>query len=288
MAEHGTTDLTALQEQVRDLQRQLETNQFTDARETQVEAVSLVKTQPFSKDQPQLWFMLLEAQFAARKITSERTMYNNTLANLSTEIALQVESIISTPYEDGQYGRLKDALHRAYSIFSTEKFQKLVSREELGDQKPSHLLQRLRSYADRSIGDDFIKKLWLNRLPNTSRVILSTSTDTLDKLAIMADTIHENSDNLSVNAVSSKERQSLSDVIAGLTEEVAKLTAKVNSMETQRKSRRDSTPNRFRSRSRNSNRSRSNTNDSDMCWYHQKYGSDAKNCNSPCAYKSKN
>lgn len=229
--------LSALQQQITDLQHQLDSSQFTDARESHVESVSMVKTQPFSKEQPHLWFLLLEAQFAARKITSERTMYNSTLSNLSTEVALQVESIIASPYEEGKYNSLKEALQRAYSISSTEKFQKLVSKEELGDQKPSHLLQRLRSYADKSVGDDFIKKLWLNRLPNTTRIVLATSTDTLDKLAIMADTIHENSDGFSVNAVSSRERQSLSEVISNLSEQVAKLTAKVSSMEQNRKGR---------------------------------------------------
>lgn len=272
-----------LEEQVAEMQRQLA------ERENVVEAVAQVRSQPFSKDQPQLWFALLEAQFAARKITSVRSMYNNALANLTTDVALQVQSIVVKPYEDTSYDNLKRALIQAYSISSTEKFQKLVSKEELGDQKPSHLLQRLRSYADDAVGDDFVKKLWLQRLPNTTRIVLSTSDDTLDKLAIMADTMHENSDGFIVSEIDSNTKNSLANRVDTLTQQIEKLAKKIKSMGSDGHNSRKDTPRRFRSRSKSNNRRDNNksNNDEPTCWYHEKHGKEATKCRSPCKYSDK-
>lgn len=261
--------------------------------ERNTEAITIVKSQPFSKQSPDLWFILLEAQFAARKITADRTKYNMTLANISTDIAMQVQSIITTEYEEGKYETLKKALIKAYSISNTEKFLKLVSKEELGGQKPSHLLQRLHALADQDVGDEFIKKLWLQRLPNTTRIILSTSSDTIDKLAIMADTILENSDNFSTVAVQSNENHSsVSKVLENITNELEKLNARINTVETGHISRSDgrysshrSRPqSRYRSkgRSTSSNNDNQGQNNSEICWYHETHKHKAKKCRPPC------
>ncbi|GFY42299.1 uncharacterized protein TNIN_214911 [Trichonephila inaurata madagascariensis] len=60
---------------------------------------------------------------------------------------------------------------------------------ELGDRRPSDLLRQMKSLAGSSISDELIKSLWLQRLPQQTQAIFSTSKDTLNNIAEMADKI---------------------------------------------------------------------------------------------------
>ncbi|UYV70029.1 slc25a4 [Cordylochernes scorpioides] len=60
---------------------------------------------------------------------------------------------------------------------------------ELGNMKPSQLLQKLRSLATKDISDNLIKTLWLERLADSMKNILLVSDENVTKLASMADKI---------------------------------------------------------------------------------------------------
>ncbi|GFY72531.1 uncharacterized protein TNIN_19881 [Trichonephila inaurata madagascariensis] len=68
------------------------------------------------------------------------------------------------------------------------RLKKLLTEMELGDRRPSDLLRQMKSLAGSSISDELIKSLWLQRLPQQTQAILSTSKDILNN-AEMADKI---------------------------------------------------------------------------------------------------
>ncbi|GFU48740.1 uncharacterized protein NPIL_165851 [Nephila pilipes] len=62
---------------------------------------------------------------------------------------------------------------------------------ELGNQRPSQLLTRMRFLAGDNVGEPLLKSLWLGRLPNGMQTILAAVSENLDQLATVADKIND-------------------------------------------------------------------------------------------------
>lgn len=270
----------------RDLKAQLDRIQAMQTAQTSTNSVSAeIKSQPFYESDPELWFITVESQFAARKITADKTMYNHVVANLNFKAANEVKSLLKEPYVEGKYYALKKALIDAFATSATERIKQLLSNEELGDRKPSLLLSKMQQLAENAVSDEFIKSLWIQRLPETARQILSASNDTLENLAKMADRVWESAESSRVHSIN--EKASNSSLSLELGKLIEKLTARIEKVESNnRKTRRDSTPHKG-SRSRSKSNTKRDEETDELCWYHRTIGDDAKKCRPPCT-KSKN
>lgn len=250
----------------------------------QIQQVTEVKMQSFYETEPELWFIVVESQFAARKITNEKTRFSHVVANLNCTTASQVKELLKTPFAEGHYDKLKEQLISIYAETASEKFRKLISNAEIGDKKPSQFLHYMKSLADNSVTNDFIKKMWIQRLPAASRAVLSASKDDLDDLAKMADSMWEVSDRFSMNAIK-VEKDPLESKIDKLASALEKLSQRINGIDKKEHvSRRDSTPHRSRSKSTHSRDSTNET--SETCWFHRKFGNAAKQCREPCNFNT--
>ena len=74
-----------------------------------VEAYS-IKIPPFWPSDPQVWFIQVEAQFAARGIMAQQTKYHHIVASLSPEIATEIRDLLLKTPEDHPYAVLKEKL----------------------------------------------------------------------------------------------------------------------------------------------------------------------------------
>ena len=102
-------------------------------------AVSL-KLPPFWPNDPALWFTQVEAQFATRGVTVEKTKFEYVIASLQPEFATEVRDLILNPPEENPFTTLKTALVDRTAALEQCRLQQLLTEEELGDQKPSQLL----------------------------------------------------------------------------------------------------------------------------------------------------
>ena len=91
-----------------------------------VASVSL-KLPPFWPADPKVWFAQVEAQFATRGITSQKTMFDYIIASLSPEFATEVRDLILRPPTEVPYDRLKEQL---IAVSEQRKLQQLFSSEE--------------------------------------------------------------------------------------------------------------------------------------------------------------
>ena len=120
--------------------------------------------------------------------------------------------------------------------------------------------------------------MWTSRLPaGTQTIVASQSKLDLAELAELADRIHvitgpaQVASTAAVATAPSSSTSGLHAEIAALNRQMQKMALKL-----ERLSR-----NRSRSRSRSRHRSSSRRS---QCWYHQRFGDNAKKCIKPCDY----
>lgn len=216
---------------------------------------------------PRLWFTHFEAVMAPQK-QGDDARYQAAIARLGLDALQQVSDIIANPPAEDKYGALKARLISAYEESETRKLQKLMEEMELGDQKPSQLLRKMRELAGNKIPDGTLRIMWAKLLPPSVRAVLSVSDTTdLEKLSQVADTVMD-----SIAPPNQVAQITHASDIATLHEKLAQISLELAEMRKNRESR-------GRSRSRRISRSRSKTPGGTwICWAHRKHGAQAYSC----------
>ncbi|UYV62609.1 hypothetical protein LAZ67_2001306, partial [Cordylochernes scorpioides] len=226
-----------------------------------------VKIPPFLVEKLEIWFFQVEAQFKIGGVIQEDTKFNYLISQLEPKYIENIRDIINSKI-DNKYSECKSRLLELY-------------REsiELGDMKPSQLLQKLRSLATPDISDNLIKTLWLNKLPTSIKNILIVSDKDIRKLAIMADIINEINPSKEIfdAEVSSPPTDRLISKLEDLERQVSVLRLERS---------------RYRCQTKNQSRARSNSQRSfnakrKYCYYHFRFGPNClqNKCRPPCSWK---
>lgn len=237
-----------------------------------------IKIPPFWPEEPALWFCQLEGQFTLCHVTVDSTKFYHVIAQLDNKIAQEVKDIITAPPTTGKYEAIKSELIKRLSTSQELRTKRLLEHEEIGDRTPSQFLRHLRNLAGTSIPDNFLRTLWTNRLPSSMQAILATQTDVeLNKVAELADKINETRPENQVAQVStSREIDQLTRELRELKLCVAELTQQRGRTQN-RRARGSRTRSHTRSREQGSGEEK-------QCWYHRRFGENAKKCTAPCQY----
>ncbi|GFT38916.1 hypothetical protein TNCV_857991 [Trichonephila clavipes] len=247
---------------------------------------------PFWKSNVRLWIAQCDRAFTFSGISSDDTKYSALVANLDAETLSYVSDIVLSPPNSDKYHTLSQRLITQFSDSETQKIKKLLTDLQLGDEKPSHLLRKMKELSNGQLQDDFLQSLWLQRMPPHIQTVLSVSSEPLDKLTIIADKVSEvvgassticaaktvPPPSQSSSCSAQPTMDSLARQIQELSLQVAELTRERNSSRHQRYS---SDRRRSHSRSRSVNRG------SSICYYHRRYKEQARKCVSPCAFVQK-
>lgn len=238
--------------------------------------------------QIELWFAQMQSWFELNRVTSDATKYNMVVANLRHDVLEQVEEIVRHPPAQDKFETIKAAIILRFADSERTRVHKLVSGITLGDKKPSTLLQELRR-ANVSNDETLLKTLWLARLPATAQTSISIAQGNLTEVAALADVVVEtlrlNNVGFGINQIEHKSAEQIKD---DRIDELMKMVAELRADRQVR--------GRSQSRSRNTGASRGRTpaREYEMCWYHFKFGANAKKCglnNNPpksCNFETKN
>ena len=244
-----------------------------------------IKIPAFWHANPALWFANIEAQFKLNKpnaITADDTKYTYLVSTLPPDIAEEVSDVITSPPSQDKYNTLKIAVIKRFTDSQQKKLQQLLNAEELGDRKPTQLLRKMKSLIGTSnaVGEDLLKQLWMQRLPNNIQVVLTSQRMDLDKLAELADQIMD----VTSPSASAINNQSTSEVEL-LRKEIESLRKQLGSTNANR----ERSKRRFESRtkSRSSSRRKYDPN-GQWCWYHVMFQKEARKCREPCTFTSRN
>lgn len=239
-----------------------------------------VKVPPFWKTNPKLWFSQMESQFFNAGISQDATKYHTLVGSVESDVLNAVSHIIENPPKQNMYDTLKSALLAEFQDSEEKRLQKLLENVHMGDKRPSAMLREMRQLSSGKMSEDMLKSLWFQRLPSTIKAVLSVSSDSLDKLAVMADKINEQLDTSSLCQVGTSNPNSRFDQIEVQISEILK---RIDGITTSKQYR-----GRSNSRGRNRSNSRHREASRRLCWYHFTFGADATKCRPPCNYQSEN
>lgn len=282
---------------------------------------STIKIPPFWTNNPEIWFIQVEAQFLLTKIKNDRIKYNYILASLPLDVITKVYDVIENPPNENIYDNFKQKLIGRLTASEEQRLNTLLSNSELGDKKPSEFYREMSTTVGGSntVSPELLLKLWKRKLPKSILVAITVSNKTqINDILEIADKIWETykDDNISmVNQPSCSMKQD-NQIIPQLLQSFNDLTIKCkdtleaisNKNQYLEKKMQDSfdtlqtqismLQNRGRSinrqnfnyRGRSSSRNRHDSrNRKDLCFYHDKYKDKATKCEGPwCKFLSKN
>ena len=231
-----------------------------------------VNLPPFRPDRPGIWFVQADAQFELAAIKCQRTKFNYVVLQLNQEVSTLVEDFITSPPEHEPYERLKTELGRRLSTSREQRAKQLLSHEEMGDRKPSQFLRHLRRLAP-DVADYFLRPIWVSRLPPHVQAKLAGQTEgSLDLAAQLADEFCEGTPQPTTASVPPANCET-----AGLLERIEELSRVLASLEASQ------THSRSQFRERHHRTPETSPTPHDVCWYHWRFGDNARKCNPPCS-----
>ena len=258
------------------------------------------KLPEFWEASPESWFIHAESLFANHEVQDDVRRYNLVIEALKPAIMQQLLDITRNPPGAERYATLKAKMLERFALSQEQRLRALFKGIDARGKKPSQLLREMRNLAGTTLDDGALKVKWLDLLPTASQGVLTVLDEaSLDKVAEVADRIHDLSPAAATPATvaavkpasrgSSPHRydSSLAKEMANLTVMMGQVLTATEQVLEAVSARQD----RRRSRSRNNNRApspaRSGT--EGHCYYHQRFGDAAINCERPCTHpKAKN
>ena len=225
-----------------------------------------LKLPAFWPEAAEVWFAQADGQCAIKAISVSKTKFYHSVASLPQDVAAQILDLFCAPPAGDPYEVLKEQLTKLYSLNDYQRFEALVSLQLTGDQKPSHLMNRMLALLPDNYKPDFILcGLFLRRLPIEVRShLLQEKISDPRALALKADKLFQSRVSSPVNLLAEQFKE-------------ARVSAVATKTRPSPASRQSPTP-ALSPRSPVSQ---------GPCWYHKKHGNKARHCRKPCS-KSEN
>ncbi|XP_052870960.1 uncharacterized protein LOC128276543 [Anopheles cruzii] len=245
-----------------------------------VEKIS-TKLPSFWEEVPEVWFVQAEAEFEISRVTQERTRYSYLISALPKETLAKVLDIIKAPHPEQPYTHLKEQILARLSSSEETRLSKLLYHVEIGDRTPSdffrHMVQLAGYSTDLSV--NLIQKLWKSRLPKQIEIaLIAVDTKEHAEQLKIADRLWECTQSNGIAQVEQNNNSELSE----MRREIGELREMLKGLNTRGRSN-------SRSRGefqgdRSPSRSGSRQRQYATCWYHYRFGKNAKKCIQPCNF----
>ena len=229
-------------------------------------AVSLKLAQFFTHNAA-FWFILAEQQFHIKGISRDDTMYAHVVSSLTEDVSVRVMSLLLNPPTTGKYDALKQLLLQSFTPTKAEAAAMLFDYPGLGDRKPTQMLQHMMTLLpakERLDPGIMFCEAFMRQLPSDVRAHLTDKGDLpLPELAAEADKFFTNQ-GLRIAAVQTAapvQLQRIRPLISSQQAPTAPGWAPP--------ARAQPAANGF-------------------CYYHNRYGVEARRCRRPCTFNQEN
>ncbi|XP_017878645.1 uncharacterized protein LOC108624098 [Ceratina calcarata] len=206
-------------------------SQVTDKNEIQAHEFRNVKLPAFWREEPRLWFILLEREFAAYTIRKDAVKSSAVLRDLDVESMKLILDVLESPTEESSYENIKKALIERLEKSEEAKLCQLLTGVELGSKKPSELLREMTRLAGASVSEKALRTLWIQRLPNRIQEILAIIDDApMDRLAKMADKTMERAGTAEMIAIAGSSKETTVNSVSQRTSTVPKRKERIREL----------------------------------------------------------
>ena len=268
-----------------------------------------IKLPIFTSEDPFTWFVRSEAQFRSKNITRSQTKSDYILQSLPEHVCKKISSFLRKHPTNIDYDELKKEILKQFSLQPTERVQKLMDmlNQPLGDRTPKSVWEEMNRLLQLDEVDedgnfkeiDLKRELWLRHLPENIRAALhDSSTLPMEKLLTKANNLqisnraviqHQKPSAVSQiieNDIASSEIQSFPNSshdpnISFIAHDKSNTTTKFS---------KNKYSNHGRSHDTYSHRyERPNTPLywNGLCYYHYRFGQNARSCTKGCTWKTK-
>jgi len=278
----------------------------------EVETVSHIRLPGFWRQAPQHWFTHADAMFANKRIRSDLTRVNHVLEALDEDGVKTISDLLGS---SASYDEIRRRIISTYAVPQATRFRNIVQPGGMGDRTPSRLLRDMRDVYPEDMGDSALEQFWRQKLPSAVRTVIAGMTESLDVLAERADRIMEACAGTEISTFKATANQApatsnptvetdptatheialttaqtpnetrfhaLEKALLALTTQVASLAATQAASFQNAVRERTLRGQRIRPRSQ----SRSRAPPAEWCFYHERFGTDARTCREPCSYES--
>lgn len=299
----------ALQKQLTELAAAVAQLQAQPSNSHKAAAGSLKGPDPFQSDPPQnpevmatatrsklpdfdaaevdIWFILIESAFDNDGVRSERTKYNRTIQALPAKFLKSILPFVDTKPLDREapYQALKEEIKNKAADSVQTQLDNLTSQMRLTPGlKPSQLLRDMRSVAMDNVSEKYLETLWLARLPTLATAVVTGLKVPLGEKGEIADDV--------VEKIRASQQTGAVDTVNPSVESAAvargddKLAAVLERMSKQLDRLAQGTRGRSvsRDKGRLAPRTRTPSAASKVCFFHRKYGKEARRCREGCTY----
>ncbi len=136
-------------------------------------ATPQVKLCPYDEEEPHIWFHLIEAQFAAAGIKSQKLKYANALASLPKQVLRDIlDTLDACNDSDEPFDFLKKNLLGQFGKSTRQSyFELLLLPMEMHGLKPSVLMGKLKQHLPPGVSpdNDLFLAMFFIRLPPSIR-----------------------------------------------------------------------------------------------------------------------
>jgi hypothetical protein len=117
-----------------------------------------LKLCPYNEEEPHIWFRLIEAQFSAAGIRSQKLKYTNALASLPKQVFRDIVDTLEVCNDSEEpFDCLKDALLGQFGKSKWQSYFKLLRLPmEMKALKPSVLMGKLKQHLPPGVSSDKI------------------------------------------------------------------------------------------------------------------------------------
>ena len=258
----------------------------------QIAATKEVRLPSFCTNDAPCWFRRAEVQFRIKKITSETLKAAYVLAVLPEDAFTTMAGWLETQPDEIPYSELKEYLLKDLTLTAEQKAKKLMAiiNQPIGDQKPSQAmremerLMRLPTSNGEKKSLDVLLILWLHRLPHeVRRNITAFSEHTREELMKKADRL--------TDAAAASASKALAEHICSSQEDDYK---EENSIEEEHTAAATWSGSRLKFRKPIQPQQIPNSQPprdtvprkatQSICFYHRRFGHEARRCLQPCSW----
>ena len=233
------------------------------------------------------WLAHVDAFLGEIPDITDGARYGALLGAIPTDIISGVQHILDNPPATGsRYQTLKDALKTRYVKEDDESnYQQLLTITQ-GDMLPSELLQEMKRLNGRRVGKlppSVLRSMHLNKLQSEIQPLIEAVGSALDddEYATLADKVFKRQNRAAINAVMLDTGPDV-NALHNKRDEISELRREVRDLKDCLAKYIDNN----KSTTRRSNTSSTAHLTPDICYYHNKFGPDAKRCQPPCKFKS--